>query len=109
MKILLAEDDFASRKGCRLLLCHHPEYYEPYLYERDLPLILAGHAHGGQWRIPGLVNGVYAPNQGILPPYVGGRYDAGGTTMIVSRGLARESTFVPRMFNPPELVVITIN
>ena len=72
-------------------------------------LVLCGHAHGGQWRIPGLVNGVYAPNQGILPPYAGGRYDAGGTTMIVSRGLARETTAVPRIWNRPELVVAELH
>ena len=71
-------------------------------------LVLAGHAHGGQWRLPGLINGVLAPNQGFFPSYAGGRYELGNTTLIVSRGLARESTRVPRLFNRPELVVVDV-
>ena len=71
-------------------------------------MVLAGHAHGGQWRIPGIVNGIYAPHEGFFPKYAGGEYALGDTVMIVSRGLARESTRMPRMFNPPELVVIDI-
>jgi predicted MPP superfamily phosphohydrolase len=90
-----------------ILLSHRPELFKDYV-AREFDLVLCGHAHGGQWRIPGILNGLYAPNQGLFPPYAGGRYDENNTTMIVSRGLARESTLVPRIFNPPELVVITI-
>ena len=91
-----------------VLLSHRPELFENYV-SRGFDLVLCGHAHGGQWRIPGIMNGLYAPNQGLFPPYAGGLYEKDNTTMIVSRGLAVESTFVPRIFNPPELVVITIN
>lgn len=91
-----------------ILLSHRPELFAHYA-SRGFDLVLCGHAHGGQWRIPGVLNGLYAPNQGLFPPYAGGRYEKDSTTMIVSRGLARESTFVPRIFNPPELVVITIH
>ncbi len=90
-----------------ILLSHRPEYFM--LYEaRDFDLVLCGHAHGGQWRIPGILNGVYAPHQGMLPKYAGGRYDGEDVTMIVSRGLARETTRVPRIFNRPEVVVVEI-
>ena len=71
-------------------------------------LILSGHAHGGQWRIPGILNGLYAPDQGLFPAYAGGRYEMNGATFIVSRGLARESTLAPRVFNRPELIVIDL-
>lgn len=91
-----------------ILLSHRPELFESYA-SKGFDLVLCGHAHGGQWRIPGVLNGLYAPQQGLFPPYAGGRYEKGGTTMIVSRGLAKETTPVPRIFNPPELVVITIN
>ena len=91
-----------------ILLTHRPERVEDYT-GRGFDLVLAGHAHGGQWRLPGLINGLIAPNQGLFPRYAGGRYALDGdTTMIVSRGLARESTRIPRLFNRPELVVVDI-
>ena len=90
-----------------ILLSHRPEYYEAYT-GHDFDLVLCGHAHGGQWRIPGILNGLYAPHQGIFPKYAGGRYDSEDMTMIVSRGLAKETTKIPRIFNRPELVVIDI-
>lgn len=96
-----------------LLLSHHPERIEQYAaYGFDL--VLSGHAHGGQWRIPLLLNGLIAPNQGLFPEYAGGLYAAaptdppGGTTLLLSRGLARESTPVPRIFNRPELVILDL-
>ena len=97
----------AQKEYFTILLTHRPELFENYV-SRGFDLVLCGHAHGGQWRIPGVLNGLFAPNQGLFPPYAGGRYERGNTTMIVSRGLAKESTFVPRIFNPPELVGVTI-
>lgn len=92
---------------CNVLLSHRPELID--IYKRyGFDLVLSGHAHGGQWRIPGILNGLYAPNQGLFPRYAGGRYDFDWGTMIVSRGLARESTPVPRLFNRPELVIIDL-
>lgn len=94
-------------EGFEILLFHRPENFEDYA-KIGFDLVLCGHAHGGQWRIPGILNGLYAPNQGIFPEYAGGIYEKEGTTMIVSRGLAKESNFVPRVFNRPELVIIDI-
>ena len=91
-----------------ILLSHRPEYYDTYT-AHDYDLVLCGHTHGGQWRIPGIINGLYSPDQGLFPKYAGGMYEDPPTTMIVSRGLARESTPVPRFYNPPELVIIDIN
>ncbi|MBQ4218796.1 MAG: metallophosphoesterase [Butyrivibrio sp.] len=92
----------------RILLSHRPEKVEAYkIYDFDL--ILCGHAHGGQWRIPFTKRGVAAPNQGLLPAYVDGLYDLdNGSEMIVSRGLARERMPYPRFFNHPEVVIIDI-
>lgn len=90
-----------------VLLSHRPELMKTYA-EYDFDLVLSGHAHGGQWRIPGILNGLYAPNQGLFPKYGGGRYERDGCTMIVSRGLARESTRVPRILNRPELVIVEL-
>ena len=90
-----------------ILLTHRPEQLELYA-SFGFDLVLAGHAHGGQWRIPGILNGLYAPDQGLFPPYAGGRYELDGTVMIVSRGLARESTRVPRFYDRPELVIVDL-
>ena len=104
---IAAVSDTAAEDGYTILLSHRPEYYETYT-DYDFDLVLCGHAHGGQWRIPGILNGLYAPHQGIFPKYADGRYDSEDMTMIVSRGLARETTRVPRIFNRPELVVIDL-
>lgn len=92
-----------------VLLTHRPERVGTYA-QTEFDLILAGHAHGGQWRVPGLINGVLAPNQGLFPSYAGGMYTLGnqGPVLIVSRGLARESTRIPRLFNRPEIVIVDV-
>lgn len=90
-----------------IFMAHRPEYIDTYLHY-DFDLILSGHAHGGQWRIPGIMNGLLAPNQGFFPKYAGGEYQFKDKTFIVSRGLAKESTRIPRIFNPPELVIVDI-
>lgn len=92
-----------------ILLAHRPSFVKTYL-DYGFDLILTGHAHGGQWRIPGILNGTFAPDEGFFPKYAGGLYHFdGGSDMIVSRGLARESTRVPRIFNRPELVIINLS
>lgn len=97
----------AAAGGFSLLLAHRPSLIKSCL-PGGYDLVLSGHAHGGQWRIPGLLNGLLAPDEGFFPQYAGGYYDMGGTDFIVSRGLARESTRVPRLYNPPELVVVDV-
>jgi len=90
-----------------ILLSHRPEFYELY-QNKGFDLVVSGHAHGGQWQIPGLLNGLYAPDQGFFPEYTGGLYEELPAKMIVSRGLSRESTIVPRIYNRPELVIIDL-
>lgn len=89
-----------------ILLSHRPELVAQY-QNSGFDLVLAGHAHGGQVRIPGILNGLFSPGEGFFPKYAGGRYELeGGVTMIVSRGLAKSA--LPRVFNPPELAVIEL-
>lgn len=87
-----------------VLLAHRPELLTKYA-QFPLDLVLSGHAHGGQVRIPGVLNGLYAPNQGWFPKLAGGAYTQDGTTLIVSRGLAVR-TRLPRIFNRPEVVLV---
>lgn len=88
-----------------LLLSHRPELTQ-YYRASGFDLVLAGHAHGGQVRIPGVLNGLAAPHQGFFPDYAGGRYRLSGTELIVGRGLSRDLRV--RVFNPPELVVVEL-
>ena len=99
-----------------ILLAHQPEQINSYLgkdigLDKSFDLILSGHAHGGQWRIPKLLDqGLYAPDQGLFPKYTTGMYQYGDSTHIISRGLARplRMIFIPRIFNRPELSVIEL-
>lgn len=95
-----------------ILLAHQPEQIDDYLADGgDFDLVLSGHAHGGQWRLPGILEqGLFAPDQGLFPKRTSGAFTEGGTVQIVSRGLARPKRmiFVPRIFNHPELTVITL-
>lgn len=92
--------EFASAPEYRILLCHHPEYYEPYIRSTNIDLVVSGHAHGGQWRFFG--QGVYAPGQGIFPKHTAGVTDS---RLVITRG-AGDHTRVPRIGNPRELVII---
>lgn len=92
-------------ENVNLLLSHRPELFELY-EEMGIDLVLTGHAHGGQIRLP-FIEGIYSPGQGFLPEYTSGTYNEGNTTMFVSRGLGN-SVFPLRVFNRPELVVITL-
>lgn len=87
-----------------VLLAHRPELLTKYA-QFPLDLVVSGHAHGGQVRILGVLNGLYAPNQGWFPKLAGGAYTQDGTTLIVSRGLAVR-TRLPRIFNRPEVVLV---
>ena len=91
--------------GFTVLLSHHPEDFDNYVtggYE----LVLSGHAHGGQFRLP-LVGGLYAPGQGVFPKYDSGLYTEGITNMIVSRGIGN-SGFPLRFNNPPEVILVVL-
>ncbi len=90
-----------------IFLAHRPALVSLYAKSK-YDLILCGHTHGGQIRIPLLSNGLISPDQGLIPKYVGGEYKIEDSTLIISRGLARLSHHVPRVFNRPELVFIEV-
>ena len=93
---------FSEEAGYRILLCHHPEYFVPYIEKTGVELTVCGHAHGGQWRLFG--RGAYAPGQGIFPKYTSGVLK---NRCVISRGLGNH-TRIPRIFNHPELVIVSV-
>lgn len=88
----------------KILLAHRPEYFDSYAGQVDL--VLSGHAHGGQFRLP-FVGGLVAPGQGLFPEYDTGLYTKENTNMVVSRGIG--NSIIPfRINNKPEIVVVEL-
>ena len=88
-----------------LLLSHRPELFEIYV-NNEVDLVLSGHAHGGQFRLP-FVGGSVAPTPGLVPKYDAGLYTEENTNMIVSRGIG--NSILPFRFNNrPEVILIEL-
>lgn len=88
-----------------VLLSHRPEYFEAYV-RSGADLILSGHVHGGQFRLP-FVGGVIGPYYTFFPQYDAGLFRDGDSVMVVSRGLG--NSVVPVRFNnQPEIVLISL-
>ncbi|HJV36969.1 metallophosphoesterase [Geomonas sp.] len=89
----------------RLLLCHSPQLL-PQASRHGIDLMLSGHTHGGQFRLP-ILGACYVPALGIFPRWDYGRFNSGRTTLIVSGGLG-ESCVPIRINIRPEFSVITL-
>ena len=98
-------EEYESEDIFTILLAHEPQRL-PVYSQFDIHLVLSGHAHGGQFRIP-FIGGFVAPDQGFLPEYTKGAYEENGTNMIVSAGLGN-SVIPQRLLNRPEVVKITL-
>lgn len=95
----------SKEDGFTVLLSHRPELFEVYT-EANVDLVLSGHAHGGQFRLP-FVGGLVAPNQGLFPKYDAGLYTEENTNMIVSKGIG--NSILPFRFNNrPEVILIEL-
>lgn len=98
-------------QSCRglytVVLCHVPGHFET-LGRMGVDLVLAGHTHGGQVRIP--VFGALIPNRTLVGKYQAGFYEDGGSLMYVNRGLGCERCGAPevRFFCRPEVAVFEI-
>ena len=102
-------DTFVKVPRYRILLSHHPEYWcleEPMLINRNIDLVLSGHAHGGQFRLFG--QGFFSPGQGWFPKFTSGIHRGKYGRMIISKGMANTVRIAPRLFNPTEVVYIEV-
>ena len=99
------EELHTENAGFTILLSHRPELFDTYA-DHDIDLVLSGHAHGGQFRLP-FIGGLVAPNQGLFPEYDAGIYTEGNTNMLVSRGVG--NSILPfRINNRPEVILIEL-
>lgn len=106
-EVYAAEDD-----PYWLLLAHRNNLFNGRYCRLGANLTLCGHAHGGLWRLP-LTDGLIDTSQTLLPSFTSGFYTCtdGGhepATVFVSRGLGNSPHNVPRLFNPPQVAVITL-
>ncbi|MBI5563033.1 MAG: metallophosphoesterase [Deltaproteobacteria bacterium] len=90
-----------------VLLSHHPDYAELLPPDMRVDLVVSGHTHGGQIRLP---FSRYAP---VVPSMYGQKYTGGlvrserGVQVYVSRGLG--AAVIPVRFNcPPELTLLVL-
>ena len=97
-------DLFEDDRYFYLLMSHYPWLIPDKYPETTTDVVLAGHAHGGHVHLWGDV-GLYVPRNGWFLPYTSGMHDIQGTTEIITRGLG-DHTWIPRINNQPELVVI---
>lgn len=101
--------EYEQLEGFKLLLCHIPAGMLLWrgLEIWDMDLILSGHEHGGQIRLPG-IGGVYSQDEGFWPEYTAGIFENSGHTLILSRGLGNGGKILPRFNNIPEIVYVDV-
>ena len=99
----LMEDEVVC--GFRILLSHQPQIIEKLTQFRDI-LVLSGHTHGGQIRLP-FIDTLVAPGQGFFPKYGDGFYKVKNCYLYVSRGIGA-SRIPIRFFNRPEVAVLKL-
>lgn len=100
------EELHTENDGFTILLSHRPELFDTYVTS-DMDLVLSGHAHGGQFRLP-FIGGLVAPNQGLFPQYDAGLYTGENTNMLVSRGIG--NSLLPfRINNRPEVILVELH
>lgn len=99
-------DSLVCRESYNILLSHKPGFYNCY-ENAGFELVFSGHAHGGQFRLPGNIP-LYVPDMGMFPKYVQGVSRINNTILVVSRGLGQ--SIIPfRINNSPELVAVTLH
>ncbi|HAE91192.1 MAG TPA: metallophosphoesterase [Tissierella sp.] len=92
-------------KYYNILLRHSPNNIENILNGKE-DLILSGHAHGGQIRLP-LIGAIVAPGQDFFPKYDKGIFKIEDISLYIDSGLGN-SVLPIRAFNPVQFSNITI-
>lgn len=102
-------DEFEDTDRFKILLDHIPTAWLDWEYIDVFPvdIVFSGHYHGGLIQLPLIDQGLYAPYVGWLPPYTKGVFAGSAATCVLSAGLGSEH-WIPRLNNPPEIVVVDL-
>jgi predicted MPP superfamily phosphohydrolase len=105
---LLAALGGAASSRFTILLYHTPDL-APEAAEAGVDLMLSGHTHGGQVRVPGM--GAVYPSSLYGKRFEAGRYLLNRMTLYVSRGIGMEGLGAPRVrfLCPPEITLWEIS
>lgn len=98
--------EFEEAEEFKILIAHVPALFYEKMASSNIDLAVSGHYHGGIVQIPG-VGGLYSAEDGFFPRYCNGLFELENGWLLVTRGLGN-STWIPRINNPPELVVVDI-
>lgn len=92
---------------CQVMLYHKPEAFKD-AARFKVDLLLVGHTHGGQVRLP--IFGAVLPERSLVGRYQAGMYSNGRTTMFINRGIGMEGGAAPqvRFWCRPEVAVLDI-
>jgi len=89
-----------------ILLAHRNDHFETQYSRLGADLVLSGHGHGGIIRLP-FTDGLLSTDRTFFPSYTAGLYELNGTQLLVSRGVGNSGP-LPRLFNRPEIAVLTL-
>jgi len=89
----------------RIILVHEPDISDNIVDNYDVSLILAGHSHNGQIRLP-VIGALYTPNNS--KKYYEEYYDINGTDLYISSGIG-VSIINYRLFNRPSINFYRVN
>jgi len=101
--------EFQDTDQCRILLSHRPDsfVFGAASATWGVELVISGHDHGGQVVLP-FLGGVFGGDQGLFPAYIHGLYEKDGIRLAITSGLGTHREILPRMWNPPEIMVLNL-
>ena len=101
--------EFTDGERFSILLSHRPEGFE-YSDEADIggiDLVLSGHTHNGVVALPFGLGALWSMGRSF-PEFDRGSFSVNGTELIIGAGLDGYKGFIPRVFNPPEIVTVEL-
>ena len=98
-------NDEGNKIDYKIILVHEPDIADNIVKDYKVNLILAGHSHNGQVRLP-IIGAIYKPP--YAKNYYDNYYNLDGTNLYISSGIG-VSTINYRLFNHPSINFYRIN